>query len=165
MRLGDGNHYLDLFSKPTPDGRDLVPVGHRQLTVVDHPASADPAPAPKRTAPSPLGEIAEGVDIRNVSPRRISDLGMELYAAGVLDWDEYSQLAFQPELHADYDQTIGALIGEKAEPDRGRDYVSIWEDRLAFEYRYNTADATLIRETRRILQVLRQFEGPTDVEA
>ncbi len=36
---------------------------------------------------------------------------MDLHVAGVLPWEGYAMLAFQPELHPDYDRTVGALIG------------------------------------------------------
>ena len=88
---------------------------------------------------------------------------MDLHVAGVLPWEEYAMLAFQPELHPDYDRTVGALIGEKAQPGRPRDFVAMWEERLAFERKYNAGDAKLIARTARVLTVLRQIESPTSV--
>ena len=88
---------------------------------------------------------------------------MDLHVAGVLPWEEYAMLAFQPELHPDYDRTVGALIGKKAQPDRPRDFVALWEERLAFERKYNAGNPKLIARTAHIVTVLRQIESPTSV--
>ena len=91
---------------------------------------------------------------------------MDLYVGGVLPWEEYAMLAFQPELHPDYDRTIGALTGEKAEPDRPRDFVSQWERRLEFEEKYNADHPKLVARTTHIVAVLRQLgDTPTDMSA
>ena len=81
---------------------------------------------------------------------------MDLYMVGVITWEEHAMLAFQPELHPDYDQTVGALTGEKADPDRPRDYVAIWEARLAFERKHNAGDAN----PRRAFAAHRQRTSP-----
>jgi len=109
-----------------------------------------------------LPDVA-AVQVRNVSPREMGNIAMDLYVSGVLSWDEYSMLAFQPELHPNYDATVGALTGERASPDQPRDFVSQWEERLNFERRHNPGDRPLIRRTSRIVQVLRQIENPTDI--
>ena len=96
-------------------------------------------------------------DLRHISPRRLAALSMDLYLAGTLNWTEYEMLAFPPELHPDYERTIGALLGERADPDRPRDYVAYWERRLAFETKYNGRDTTLVERTRRIAELVPGF--------
>lgn len=110
---------------------------------------------------SSLRAVIGDVDIRNLTPRRMVDLGMDLYVAGVLPWEDYAQIAFQPELHPDYDRTIGALTGEKAAPDRPRDFLAQWEDRLRFDRKYNADRQDVIACTERIVGVFRQIEAPT----
>jgi hypothetical protein len=88
---------------------------------------------------------------------------MDLYISGALGWEEYSMLAFQAELHPAFDRTIGALTGEKAEPDRPRDYIALWEERLAFEQKYNAQDHALVGRTQRVLNVLNHIDAPTDM--
>ena len=72
-------------------------------------------------------------------------------------------LAFQPELHPDYDKTIGALTGEKAAPDKPRDFLNVWEDRLKFDEKYNAENPKLVERTRHIVQVFRQIDSPTNL--
>jgi hypothetical protein len=98
-------------------------------------------------------------DVRNLTPRQMSALCGELFLATMINCDEYLMMAFQPELHPDFDRTIGALIGEKADPDRPRDYIQRWTERLDFERRYNAKDPGLIDRTRNILSVLRQLDA------
>ncbi len=136
---------------PVPAERALVPVQRAK--------PADPALL------SRLQEAAGGIDIRSVSPRRIADLGLDLHLAGYLEWDEYAMLAFQPELHPDYDRTVGALTGERAQPDRPRDYLAAWEDRVAFETRYPSEDGSSLARSERIVSVLRLLDQPLDLTA
>jgi len=102
------------------------------------------------------------LDVRNLSPRGMADLSMDLYMAGALGFDDYALLAFQPELHPDYDQTIGALTGRKAEPDRPRDFIAEWEEKLDFERQHNS-DGERVHRSQRILTVLKQIAAPTNV--
>lgn len=129
---------------------------------------APPGTAPEPDAvqparPSPLAELIGDVDVHRLTPRQMADLSLDLYAAGALSFDDYAALAFQPELHPDFQRTIGALTGERPEPDRPRDYVQLWEERLAFQRRHDTRRPDLIEQAERIAQVLRRIDRPTDV--
>lgn len=104
------------------------------------------------------------LDVRSVSPREMAALGHELYVAGHISWEDYAEVAFQPQLHPDYDSTIGALEGKQAEPDGPQDFVRVWEERLAFHFRYNRDDTQRIRQTERIVGVMRQLAGSTFFE-
>lgn len=162
---------------PAPAGatalksRDLVPTAGTGLLAGKAPQAANGAPekiAATDAGNQPGGSSAAlpgvaAVQVRNISPREMGNIAMDLYISGVLSWDEYSMLAFQPELHPSYDATVGALTGERASPDQPRDFVGQWEDRLNFERRHNPGDRPLIRRTGRIVQVLRQIENPTNI--
>lgn len=87
----------------------------------------------------------------------MADLSLDLFLAGVLSEEEYALLAFQPELHPDFDQTIGALTGERAKPDQTRDYIASWRDRLDFERNRPRPDHDLIERIQRILFILRRL--------
>lgn len=107
-----------------------------------------------------IQEILGSRNIRFISPRDMAELALDLYVAGYLVWDEYAALAFQAELQPAYNQTVGALIGRKAEPDRPRDYIHIWERRLAFERKHMPENRSLIETSQRILETLCEFERP-----
>ena len=99
-------------------------------------------------------------NIRFISPREMAELALDLYVAGYLDWDEYAALAFQAELQPAYNQTIGALTGHQAEPDRPRDFILIWERRLAFERKHMPNNRALIETSNRITTILRELDRP-----
>ncbi len=151
--------YRDITTPAATPGRDIVPFHGPTVTVVPQlPAVIASEPPSPSSSSSPFAGFIENIDPGNMSPRQAANLGMDLYIAGLLNWDEYSMLAFQPELHPDYNQTIGALIGEKAKPDRRRDFIEIWDNRLKFEQKYNPGDKQRIEHAKRIVLVLRQVQ-------
>ena len=87
-------------------GRDLV---------APEAAAIEKAEAENRALPPSKGGFT---NIRKMSPRQMADLAMKLHSQDVLTYQEYSMLAYQPELDPRYDETIGALTGEEADPDR-----------------------------------------------
>ncbi len=126
-------------------------------------ADAETPPVSAPGKPSALWDIIGNVDAHNLSPREITNLSQDLYAAGVISFDEYSLLAFQPELHPDYNRTIGALTGEVAAPDERRDFVHIWRERAGFQRRHNANRPDLVAQSEHIAQVLGRIESPTNV--
>lgn len=105
------------------------------------------------------------IDIRAMTPREMADFSLDLYIEGSLSFEEYSSLAFQPELHPSFERTIGALTGDRAEPDRPRDYIREWEDKQAFERRYPSGDPKKQDQIDRILGVLYSLEDQLDFVA
>ncbi len=156
MRIDPTLGHQGALTPPRTAGRELVPVNR------------SPVPAPRPAAKpvqgeSPIADLFRNIDVRNLTPRQAAELSMDLHVAGLLPWEEYAMVAFQPELHPDYDRTVGALIGERAQPDRPRDFIAMWEERLVFERRYNADDPKLIERTARIVTVLRRIESPISV--
>lgn len=90
-----------------------------------------------------------------MSPRELAEWAHEMYVQGSLSWEEYRCAACHPELSADYNSTVGALTGEPADPDRPRDMVREWEDRLAFLLRHNPSDHKRIHRLEKIIAALR----------
>ncbi|MBF0250396.1 MAG: hypothetical protein HQL35_07200 [Alphaproteobacteria bacterium] len=131
-----------------------------------------PAPPPEPVDGSgrtfidhPLARILDGVSARAMTPRQVQAMSLDLYANGILTWDEHAELSFQPELHPDFARTIGALTGEVPLPDQPRDFVREWEDRLAYAERHNPIDSPERERALHILSVLRRIDSPTDVSA
>lgn len=149
-------------SERTYDLRPLPPLPFpgQALVPFDPPIAV---PRLRIEPPPPPEDGDEPLDFRRMSPRQMANLSMDLYAAGAISWDEYSLLAFQPELHPDYDRTVGVLVGEKAKPDLPRDQIALWEERLHFELKYNAENTELVENTRRIVQVLRELDTPASL--
>ncbi|GEM_PF-2129627 len=101
-----------------------------------------------------LAAIADNYELRSMTPRQMVDFSWELHKEGFLTDEEYAALSFQPELMHNFDRTVGALTGEKAAPDRPRDYTAIWRDRLAFEETHLSHDPVVIERTRKIVRML-----------
>ncbi|NQV57020.1 MAG: hypothetical protein HQ503_14265 [Rhodospirillales bacterium] len=118
-----------------------------------------------------LHEIAAGYDVRWITPRQMADLSFDLYFSGHLSREQYAELAFQSELMPNFNQTIGALTGKRAEPDRPRDYTEIWHQRLEFEMEHLPNDSRILERTRKIIDLLQSlktlpeiYDVPEDVE-
>ena len=138
----------------------------RKLVVVEDPLMPEVIKGSGKSAiERPLEKILENTNSRHMSPREVARLGFDLYVAGVLKWDEYSDLSFQSELHPEFKQTIGALTGEKAMPDAKRDFVKIWEEKYQFTSRHAKPGSTAPERALHILSVLRRIENSTDVNA
>jgi hypothetical protein len=112
-----------------------------------------------------LHEISRTYNVHQISPREMVDLSFDLYFAGYLPRDQYAHLAFQSELMPNFDDTIGALTGEKARPDRARDYTKVWRQRLKFETEHKSDDPRIIERTRLILELLYSIEQIPDLPA
>lgn len=125
---------------------DLPPASHRRLP--DLPMSLPQHPAD------------DGPDPRRMSPRQFAEWAHDLYIEGLMPWQEYRLAGFPSELHPSFDVTIGALTGERAEPDRPRDMLLDWERRHAFERRHHGRDSLAAERCARIVALLRrQAEG------
>ncbi|MBC7951799.1 MAG: hypothetical protein H7Z12_08295 [Rhodospirillaceae bacterium] len=138
-----------LFASILPARRQPVPV----MALPRPKKRAEPILALPPPQPSPLPRH----DLRRVSPRRFAEIAHELYLEGWLHWAEYQQVGFPSELHPDYDSTIGALTGEKADPDRPRDMLGEWEKRVDFMRRFSDRD---VRHAERAVDILRRQAEP-----
>lgn len=116
---------------------------------------------PLLALPAPRSQCRARFDLRNVSPRQYAEITHELYVEGSLRWDEYQWVGFPSELHPDYDTTIGALTGEKADPDRPRDMLAAMENHVDFIRRYaQPGDHANFWRAERALDVLRRQTEP-----
>ena len=114
---------------------------------------------------SPLKQIIADINARAITPRQMQVLSLDLYANGILSWEEHVELVFQPDLHPDFARTIGALTGEKPLPDQPRDYVRVWEQKLEFERRFAPATSLAKERALYILSILRRIEPPASLLA
>lgn len=136
----------------------------RSVVVFEEPKPPIAVPGSGRPlSESPLKRILTDINARAMTPREMRDLSLDLYINGILTWDEHVELAFQAELHPDFERTIGALTGEKPLPDQPRDYVCEWERRLDFERRFAPAKSHAKDRALHILSVLRRIERPASL--
>lgn len=113
---------------------------------------AAPAPKEEEAVAARTPQLPAGV--RLMSPREMADWVHEMYLAGLIGWEDY-QAAIPAELDPDYNITVGALTGEMAEPDRPRDMIREWEDRLEFVRRHCSFGDIGVKRAERIVSLLR----------
>lgn len=136
--------------------RALVPLANPRLAPIRLPGLGGET---GRGKVDHLSEISADYDVHYISPREMVDLSLDLYAIGFLTREQHHTLAFQSELMPNFDVTIGALTGERADPDRPRDYTAIWRARLAFETQYGADHPRIVERTAKILKLLQSLES------
>lgn len=124
--------------------------------------AASPAPL---ALPAPVQAEPPRFDLRSVSPRDFADITHELYMEGTLSWDEFQMVGFPSELNPRYDETIGALTGEKARPDHPKDMLGHWEQRVEFERRYNPDDQQVRVAESALSKLTLQSQPPVKLSA
>lgn len=144
----------DSVLAPAQGRGDLIPLAAAPLPIPTEPRAEPVAAEPSKDA--------RVFDPRAATPREVAKRSLDLYADGLLEWDDQAALAFQPELHPDYNRTVGALLQTAAAPDQPRDFVAEWERRLIFELRYNPENDAAVTRARRILRALRRAAGEAD---
>lgn len=162
-RLNIGPPIADEFNSTAEKGGALVALEARvpQRYREDIKPIARTAPRPVIAPPSKGRKT--GPNVHYLSPREMLEYSQDLYAAGIIGFEDYEAMAFQPDLHPDFNKTIGALTGQRAAPDRPRDFVRHWQDRLNYVQRYYPADAHEVRQAIRILKALKAFPQQNDI--
>ena len=94
-------------------------------------------------------------NVRSMSPRQMFDLAGHLHQLGLISDIEYLQMSFQPELHPEYNSTVGRHVGKKAQPDAPRDFVEEWERRVHHDQRIGSLN---MKKSWRILKILKHLE-------
>lgn len=140
---------LDFLFNRGPSGASWR--DRREPRFVEEPVAA-PSAGIRVALPPPAAKRAT----RRMSPRQLAVWAHEMYLCGSLSWEEYRMAGFPAELHPDYNRTVGALTGQLAEPDRPRDMVKEWEERLAFTVRHNAPFDAQVQRTEKILNLLRR---------
>lgn len=109
------------------------------------------------------GEAASLLFSRHASPSELTEVSLDLYAMGLLSFEDYSALANHPEINPNYNRTIGALTGEPAAPERKRDLVVEWEEKYQFLTRNSPKNESLINQAARITNLLRALARKTNL--
>ena len=116
--------------------------------------------APANPAIPALPAAVQLSPVRQMSPRQMANWAQEMYLAGALSWQEF-RAAIPAELHPDYNRTVGALTGQRAQPDKPRDMLKEWEDRLSFVRRHIVWDEGELRRAEHIVALLRRQANPS----
>ena len=145
-----------IFTRSTA-GKDATIAANLVTKATDRPLEETRPPA----SPSEVAATAfiKRLNVRELTPRQMAEACMDLYLFGLLTYDEYAVLAFQAELHPDYDRTIGALTERKAEPDRPRDYIWLLQEKLQFERTYDPRNRDRIERIQNVLNVFRKIDS------
>ncbi len=79
-----------------------------------------------------VAKIANEYDVRRMTPGEIAQMSRRLYLLGVLTLPEYAALSLQPDLYPEFYAETPSYRAMRNDPDRPRDYLSAWQEHLAF---------------------------------
>lgn len=102
---------------------------------------------------SKVASIANQYDVRNMSPREMSQMSQSLYEQGNISFEEHALLSFQPEL------LDPALNGKYASPDQPKDFIAHWEEKLAFHQQ--RGETEFAKKDKNILNILKNLHALT----
>ena len=108
-----------------------------------------------------LKTIARGYQRSCRLPRQMTKLNLAFYAGGIISYKDYAVLVFQPEPHPENDKSAGALTVEKAKPNKRRDLVDVWCQRLHSDLRHGPGRD---RQTARIRGIIKQLTGSLEIQ-
>jgi hypothetical protein len=100
------------------------------------------------TAESLLG-IAKKYNIRNMSPREMSQMSQELYQGGAISFQDHAFLSFQPELGFSPSSTVG-------QADMPKDFIAHWEQQLKLHEQQG--ERSFAENDRRLLNILNNLD-------
>ncbi len=96
-----------------------------------------------------LSEIAQKYNVRNMSPREMASMSIELYQSGAISFQDHALLSFQPELSPQFDNISPETYGKADTP---RDFIIQWHSQLKIHEKYG--DATSAKNDKRIINIL-----------
>ena len=107
--------------------------------------------------------IVADYNIEYMSHRDMADLSNRLYKEGIITQEESRVLAFQPELHPDFDFTTENETNDFTEPDGKRNYLHLWREKVAlYEEVGNSKEASNSRQILTILENLNVVRGSNE---
>ena len=96
-----------------------------------------------------LSKIAQKYNVRNMSPREMASMSLELYQSGAISFQDHALLSFQPELGPQFNDLFPETYDKADTP---RDFIAQWESQLKMHEKYG--DATSAKNDRRIINIL-----------
>lgn len=72
-------------------------------------------------------QFALQYDVRNMSPREMSAMSLELYQNGIISFRDHALLSFQPDLNPEFQEE---LLGTRGNADSPKDFIAHWETQL-----------------------------------
>jgi hypothetical protein len=108
--------------------------------------------------PSTINDpLAVKYNVRQITSREMTRLGMELYQAGRIGREEMAMLSFQPEMNANYD-AVGAQGVKRPDPDTPRDVLAEWQSILARQESFGNS-SFFTDKTRAIIDILEALDA------
>jgi hypothetical protein len=96
-----------------------------------------------------LADVVRKYDVRNISPRDMAAMSLELYQSGAISFRDHALLSFQPELGPEFNKTLAGTTGG---PDAPRDFIAQWDTQLQIHEKMG--DVNFANNDRRILNIL-----------
>ncbi len=97
-----------------------------------------------------LSDIAKKYNIRNMSPREMSEMSQELYQGGTISFQDHALLSFQPELGFNSSEATN-------QADKPKDFIAHWEQQLKLHEQQG--ESSFAKNDRRMLNILSNLDA------
>jgi hypothetical protein len=118
--------------------------------------SFSPGPASEMSF-SPAARIASQFNLRNITPKEVSHLAEQMLQQGMVSFDNYNYLSFQPELSGNHASLIESFTGEAVPEDQPFDLLASLEDTLSAQQQTGASPAAIDR-TQSLLDLMTNLD-------
>lgn len=98
-----------------------------------------------------IQNLAIEYDVRNLTPRDMSELSQQLFDQGLIEFDEHALLSFQPEMNFDTQQVT------QGNPDQPKDFIAQWQEQKRLHL--DQGNHGFAQKDQKILNVLMNIES------
>jgi hypothetical protein len=137
----------------------LSGIGYTQhRPTVRGPQESSPAAGPaSEMSFSPAARIASQFNLRSISPKEVSGLAEQMLQEGMISFDNYNYLSFQPELTGNHASLIESFTGQSVGEDEPFDLLKSLEDTLAAQQAAG-AGPSAVERTDSLVNLMRNLD-------
>ena len=145
--LGGNRGIQELYQRPELSGVSPKP---------KQPTTSDPNPPKsgvrvKLSSSDQVQGLAQEYDVRNMSPKQMSQMSQQLFDNGLISFEDHALLSFQPEMNYETQQVL------PSKPNETRDFIRQWEQQK--ELHLNQGNTQFAQRDQKILNVLNNLQS------
>ena len=145
--LGGNRGIQELYQRPELSGVSQKP---------KQPITSDPNPPKsgvrvKLSSSDQVQGLAQEYDVRNMSPKQMSQMSQQLFDSGLISFEDHALLSFQPEMNYETQQIL------PGNPEQPKDFIQQWEEQRQFHLK--EGNHNFAQKDQKMLNLLQNLES------